>query len=299
MKVDDLKLFVKIVELGSFTAAANAHDLPRANVSRRINELEHKLNAQLFHRTTRRLSLTNKGESYYRDVLKALAILDTANQQLSGTVHNVRGRIKLGLLAEAHELLQPILFAFQDKYPDVELDLRTINNGFADMFQYGLDIAVHSGRLIDSDLVARPLIKLDRCLVASPQYLRQHGIPETLDDLAHHQCICFRWPSGGIENIWHFKDGSITMAPKLIANIVGFIKQASVNHRGISFLPTLLVHTEIQRGELVTLLEQYQPQAENSYLLYPQPKTLNHASRLLIEHLLDEVPKLSQLSQYS
>ncbi|WP_139834411.1 LysR family transcriptional regulator, partial [Vibrio parahaemolyticus] len=95
MKIDDLKLFTKVVQLGSFTAAANALDLPRANVSRRIGELERYLGTQLFHRTTRSLSLTNKGDAYYQDLQKVLTLLDSANQQASNESIEVRGKIKL------------------------------------------------------------------------------------------------------------------------------------------------------------------------------------------------------------
>ncbi|WP_440886501.1 LysR family transcriptional regulator [Vibrio campbellii] len=292
MKIDDLKLFIKVVELGSFTAAANALDLPRANVSRRIGDLEQSLGAQLFHRTTRSLSLTNNGEAYYENLQKALTMLDSANEQVSNDTNEVRGRIKLGLLPETDELVRPILFDFHDKYPHVELDIRNINNGFRDMFQQGLDIAFHGGALFDSDIVARKLLTLDRCLVASPNYLETHGMPENLEQLKEHQCVCFRWPNGDVDNVWHFQEQSVRLNPKLISNNIGFIKNATILDRGITFMPKLLVQRELEAGSLVQLLSQYSVTEESGWLLYPQPKTLSQASRLLIEHLIQEIPKL-------
>ncbi|CAH1531680.1 MULTISPECIES: LysR family transcriptional regulator [Vibrio] len=292
MKIDDLKLFIKVVELGSFTAAANALDLPRANVSRRIGELEQSLGAQLFHRTTRSLSLTNNGEAYYENLQKALTMLDSANEQVSNDTNEVRGRIKLGLLPETDELVRPILFNFHDKYPHVELDIRNINNGFSDMFQQGLDIAFHGGALFDSDIVARKLLTLDRCLVASPNYLETHGMPENLEQLKEHQCVCFRWPNGEVDNVWHFQEQSVQLHPKLISNNIGFIKNATILDRGITFMPKLLVKRELESGSLVQLLSQYSVTEESGWLLYPQPKTLSQASRLLIDHLIKEIPKL-------
>lgn len=292
MKIDDLKLFIKVVELGSFTAAANALDLPRANVSRRIGELEQSLGAQLFHRTTRSLSLTNNGEAYYENLQKALTMLDSANEQVSNDTNEVRGRIKLGLLPETDELVRPILFNFHDKYPHVELDIRNINNGFRDMFQQGLDIAFHGGALFDSDIVARKLLTLDRCLVASPNYLETHGMPDNLEQLKEHQCVCFRWPNGEVDNVWHFQEQSVQLHPKLISNNIGFIKNATILDRGITFMPKLLVKRELESGSLVQLLSQYSVTEESGWLLYPQPKTLSQASRLLIDHLIKEVPKL-------
>ncbi|MHA2874738.1 LysR family transcriptional regulator [Vibrio campbellii] len=292
MKIDDLKLFIKVVELGSFTAAANALDLPRANVSRRIGDLEQYLGAQLFHRTTRSLSLTNNGEAYYENLQQALTMLDSANEQVSNDTNEVRGRIKLGLLPETDELVRPILFDFHDKYPHVELDIRNINNGFRDMFQQGLDIAFHGGALFDSDIVARKLLTLDRCLVASPNYLETHGMPENLEQLKEHQCVCFRWPNGDVDNVWHFQEQSVRLNPKLISNNIGFIKNATILDRGITFMPKLLVQRELEAGSLVQLLSQYSVTEESGWLLYPQPKTLSQASRLLIEHLIQEIPKL-------
>lgn len=291
MKVDDLKLFTKVVELGNFTAAAHALDLPRANVSRRIGELERHLGTQLFHRTTRSLSLTNKGDVYYQNLQKALVLLDSANEQVSSQNIEVRGKVKLGLLPETYELIQPILFEFQDQYPQVELDVRNITNGFIDMFQQGLDIAVHGGELIDSDIVARKILTLDRCVVASPDYLKKNGTPATLEELSDHQSICFRWPSGEVDNVWYFQEQSFTVSPKLISNNIGFIKSSTVLDRGLCYIARVLIEKELESGALVQVLSQYSSTKKTGWLLYPQPKTLNQVSRLLIEHLCDKMPK--------
>ncbi|MGF1832997.1 LysR family transcriptional regulator [Photobacterium sanguinicancri] len=296
MKIEELKLFVKVAELGSFTAAANALDLPRSNVSRKIIDLENALGAKLFHRTTRAISLTNNGDAYYQEVLKGLSILDSANAMVTNATSNVTGRIKLGLLPETHELLQPILFNFQDNYPDVELDVRNITNGFNDMHLQGLDLCFHGGQLFDSDLVAKKILSLGRCLVASPSYLEKYGKPTSLDDLRHHQCICFRWPSGEVDDHWHFSQQSIKLSPKLICNSVGFVKSATMLNRGISFVPKLMVSKEIYENKLEIVLDGQTTIEENGWLLYQQPRSLNTASRTLIDHLLTEVPKLSLLS---
>lgn len=293
MKIDDLKLFTKVVELGSFTAAANALDLPRANVSRRIGELEQNLGNQLFHRTTRSLSLTNSGEAYYSNLTQALALLDDANEQVRSDNNIVSGKVKFGVLPETHEILQPILFSFHDLYPDVELDIRNINNGFNEIFEQGLDLALHGGQLFDSDIVARKILVLDRCLVASPEYLEKNGYPETLEALKEHKCLCFRWPNGEVDDKWHFQQESVKLQPKLIANNIGFIKSSTLMGRGISFIPKLLVKDKLISGELIQLLSQYSVSEENGWLLYPQPKTLNKASKLLIEHVADALAKLS------
>ncbi|USD63692.1 LysR family transcriptional regulator [Vibrio sp. SCSIO 43140] len=296
MKIADLKLFKKVVELGSFTAAANAFDLPRANVSRRINELEKVVGAQLFHRTTRSISLTNSGEAYYEEINKAIELLDRAQQSVSSAKDMLKGKIKLGVLPETYDLLQPILFEFHDKYPQIELDIRSISNGFNEIFQQGLDIAIHGGAIFDSDIVARKVIQYHRALVASPDYLDQFVEPKSLSDLHNHKCICFRWPSGDVDVHWHFESGTVSVKPNLIANSIGFIKGATLRGRGISFLPTMMIQNELKDGSLVPLLSQETAKTEDGWILYPQPKTLNKASKALIEHLSSEIPRLNQLS---
>lgn len=292
MKIRDLKLFKKVVELGSFTAAANALDLPRANVSRRISDLESSVGTFLFHRTTRTLSLTNQGEIYYREILKALDILNNVDQTIHQKGDRITGKIKLGILSETDDLLQPILFDFLDQYPDINLEVRIIQNGFIDMYQQGLDIAFHGGELMDSDLVARKVLQLERCLVASPKYLDRNPAPKSVKELTECDVACFRWPTGEIDNRWHFADEVINVQSKMVSNSLGFLKAASLAGRGIAFLPKMLVMEQLESGELVSLLDDAKPRIEDCYLLYPQPKTLSTASRLLIDYLTETIPKL-------
>lgn len=293
MKIEDLKLFVKVVELGSFTAAANALDLPRANVSRRINELENCLSTPLFHRTTRSLSLTNQGEVYYQEILKALTLFDYANQSINQSDTCIKGKIKLGILSETHDIIQPILFDFLDQYPDVELDVRVIQNGFIDMYQQGLDIAFHGGELIDSDLIARKILSLDRCLVASPEYIEQFGSPQSIEKLQLHTALCFRWPNGEVDDNWQFIDGGIKVNSTLVSNSAAFLKDSALSGRGIAFLPNILVAKELRNSTLIHILPQVKATAEHGYLLHPQLRTLNSASRELIDCLIQ---KMSQLN---
>ncbi len=291
MRIDDLKLFIKVADLGGFSAAANALDLPRANVSRRINQLEHALQAPLFHRTTRSFSLTNQGEVYYFECTKALAILDNVHHAVSLDAEAIKGKVKLGILAETHVLLQPILFDFMDRYPDVELDIRVISNGFIEMDQQGLDIAFHGGKLIDSDIVARQLMSLDRCVVASQSYLHKCGEPKEVKELRQHQALCFRWPNGKVDLDWHLAESSVTVETKLVSNSVAFLKESAVAGRGLAFLPKALVLKELTEGQLVTVLENAAAKEEHAYVLYRRSKTLNVACRKLLDFLFEEFPK--------
>ncbi|MEZ8194018.1 LysR family transcriptional regulator [Vibrio cortegadensis] len=292
MKIDDLKLFIRIVELGSFTAAANALELPRANVSRRISELESTLNVQLFFRTTRKISLTQHGEAYYSELLKALEALEKANQIAIDSTVSPKGVIKIGLLPESDETLQPLLLSFQDKYQDIELDIRSINNGFIDLQQQGLDVAIHGGKIHDANIVARKVLELERHLVASPEYLTKYGSPTDLPDVMNHQTICFRWPGGELDNRWQIAEHELVVKSKLSSNNIGFVKRSVILGRGIGFLPTILISKELEDGSLMKILPGYKSETEDVWLLYPQRKTISHATHLLIDFFLDEMPKL-------
>ncbi|GEM80293.1 LysR family transcriptional regulator [Vibrio superstes] len=299
MKTEDLKLFLRVVELGSFTAAANALDLPRANVSRRINDLEKEINTQLFHRTTRSLSLTHNGESYFSKVQRIVELLDDANQEVTFSSKEVSGRVKLGLIAETYEFIQSALFEFHEQYPNVEIDLRTVSNGFKEFYQHGLDISFHGGKLEDSDLIAKPLITLKHSLLASPEYLQSHAKINSLEDLKQHEILCYRWPSGSVDNLWLFDSDQILVSPWLVCNSVGLIRRSLVMGKGISFLPDAMVQEELEQGKIVRILSDLSSVGYQAYLLHPKPQTLNHASRILIDYLAQKIPEYPLLSQNS
>ena len=292
MKIEDLKLFTTVVELGRFTAAANALDLPRGNVSRRISDLEASLGIQLFLRTTRSLSLTQSGELYYKELLIALSALEKANHVASNLSELPHGKIKIGLLPETSDILQSTLFRFQDMYPEVELDIRSINNGFVDMHRQGLDIAMHGGPLTDANIVARKLMDLQRVFVASPDFIAKEGQPSSIQELSNYPFVCFRWPTGDIDQQWDITNINVTVEPSIVSDSIGFVRGSAIRHRGIALLPELLVRQEIKDGTLVNLFPNDTLQKEEAWLLYPQRKSLSHASQLLVDFLLQELPKL-------
>ena len=292
MRLDDLKLFTTVVQLGSFTAAANALDLPRANVSRRIGELEKHLNAQLFFRTTRKLRLTQHGEIYYRELLKVVEGIERAQEALYRLDDKPAGKVKLGILPDSDEAIEPLLTKFQQRYPEIELEVRLCQNSYQGIYELGLDLAFHVGQLQDSSFVARHITKISRFLLASPKYIEQYGQPQTVDEISEHRCICYRWPDGTLEDTWRFTDCEIKVFPKLSSNSTNFVRRSMIAGQGISFLPLLLAVNAMENGELVRVLPDYQSKAEDFWLLYPNRHGISHATRLLIDHLLEEIPKV-------
>lgn len=296
MKIKDLKLFIKVVELGSFTAAANALDLPRANVSRRISDLESLLNIKLFQRSTRQVSLTQNGLAYYQEILLAVQALDKAHSVGLSLSDSPKGKIRIGLQPETDLTLQDSLFAFQDMYPEIELDVRHISNGLADINQLNLDLVLHAGAIDNSNFIARKIISFEKCLTASPQFITDNPNIRSKNDLTNVECICYRWPNGEIDNNWLIGTKRINVQSKLCSNNIAFVKQAVLKHRGVGFLPSLIIEEELSSGELIRLLPTYKAQKESIYLLYPKRNTLTHAAKLLIDYLQLEIPKLLKLS---
>ncbi|WP_394245435.1 LysR family transcriptional regulator [Vibrio astriarenae] len=288
MKLEDIKIFAKVVELGSFTSAAQAFDIPRGKVSRKVSELEQQLNTKLFHRTTRSISLTNHGETYYKQIIKAIDIIDSAGERVSRDNQSLTGRVKIGLLPSTYTHVQHILFRFQDAYPEVQLDIRTITNGLVDLFDYGLDIAFHSGTLRNTNLVAKHLLSIERCAVASPDYIQRRGTPADDSQLFSHDAICFRHPSGHIEEEWPMNDTLVPVTPRIICDSIGFVKSATLQGRGISYLPRVMILEEVANGQLIELLPTETPYSEDGWLLYPPRQTLNPASRALIDWIMND-----------
>ncbi|QFU23285.1 LysR family transcriptional regulator [Shewanella eurypsychrophilus] len=296
MRIEDLNLFTIVVKLGSFTAAANALDLPRANVSRRIGELEKSLNAQLFFRTTRQLRLTQHGEAYYHELLTVLEGFEQAKNKLLDIDEKPVGKIKVGFLPESDEALQPALAKFQQMYPEIELDLRITNNYATDIYTQALDFVIHAGKVQDSGFIARRLLSLGRSIYASPEYLNKHGVPKTLQQLAQHEAICYRWPDGTLDDKWDLITDIVNVNCRFSCNHMGFVRRAIVGGQGIGFMPPLFALAAIESQSLVRILPEYESKKEDVWLIYPDRKGISLPTRLLIDFLLQEIPERAGLS---
>ena len=289
IRIIDLKLFIKVVQLGSFTAAANALDVPAANVSRRIKELENAFGVQLFYRTTRKLRLTQQGEEYYNELILALDALDKANNILLSPSDKPAGKVRLGLPPESDIALHSILVRFQQQYPDIELDVRFTYSSHSEIIDKGLDVAMFVGKQPDSRLVARHAKKISRIMVASPEYIERYGYPKDLDDITkHHHCICYRWPDGSLDDIWDLVENKIQVSTRLSSDNFGYIYRSALAGQGIGFLPVLIMRQDLESNKLVQILPQFQSKQDDVWLLYPDRRGVSRAARLLIDFLLEE-----------
>jgi len=291
MDLNRIRLFVRVAEAGSFTGAARIAGLPKSSVSRAVAALERDLGVRLIQRTTRRLQLTEAGRAYYESVSRALSGVDEAAAAISqsqdvpsGPVH-LTAPLDLGVW-----LLAPSLARFAARYREVRLEV-TLTQRVIELVREGLDLALRVGKLADTALVARPLGLVRAGLFAAPQYLKRNGKPQSVADLAEHDCLLFR--AGG-RATWDFVGPAgrqkVEVRGTMAADDHQFIREAAVAGLGIAVLPIVACAGEHAGGELVRLLPEHATTGEPLNLVYPTARFLPKRVSLLRDQLLEELP---------
>jgi len=204
MDLNRVRLFVRVVEAGSFTKAAEALGVTTSSVSRALQRLEDDLGVRLLQRTTRRLSLTAVGRAYFDQVRGALALLQEAGNAASEMGEEPRGAVRVTVPPSLASGLIPMLARFQRQYPKIRVEL-SVAQRLVDLVEESFDLAIRVGQLRDSSLVARRVGTLCSGLFASREYVRRRGRPQKLTDLAKHDCVLFR--SRGGTATWRLRDG--------------------------------------------------------------------------------------------
>lgn len=282
-----LRALRRVVELGSFTAAANALGISHSIVSRQIRQLEHQLGAQLLNRTTRRFALTAAGQQYYlasRDILDALDAADRAvmqqQAQPAGSLR-INAPMAFGALELAAWLPQ-----FAARYPQLQLDL-VCNDRMVDLIEEGVDVALRLTRgLPDSTLVARRLASSRMVAVASPAYLARHGVPSAPQDLQQHQCLLYTLSDKPDTWTWTDADGatqSVQVRGSLQANTGIALRTAALAGMGIANTAAFIVRDALASGALVQVLPNYTLAPRTLYALYPHSRHLSPKVRALVD----------------
>ncbi len=287
MDIVHLKTFVAVVEERSFTAAAARLGVAKSVCSRRINELETDLSAQLVNRTTRSVVPTQAGLLYYRNCLDILDQLDAANQIAKKETSVVAGRLKLSLPMDYCQIvLLPKLESFAKTYPEVQLML-DLSDAYVDLISGGFDAAVRIGTLGDSGIYARKIGQMRMICCASPAYLAKHGIPKSVDDLSDHQCLRYSNLSSGSEWVF-YKDGMEIrkrVQGRFSANNGIHHKSLALNGHGIAYLPDFIAKEALENGDLARILTDYDQITSDIHVVYPEKKNMRAVLRAFIEHL--------------
>ena len=267
-----LECFRKIAERGSFAAAARELHMSPGAITKQINALEDMLGVQLISRTTRRLSLTEAGETYLARVCNILDDMDDANETVRDLGHGPRGRVRIAASTSFGVIkLAPVIGKLLNTHPDLSIDL-VLDDKIVDIIDEGFDIALRASEtLTDSSLIGRRICSYSRALVASPDYLARHAPITQPRDLLAHDCILFS--SAQRTGLWHFTNPAdntemaIEVSGRYRVNSSLAMRDVLTAGSGITLTPRLVVEDLIARGELVCLLTEYLPRSLNLYAL--------------------------------
>lgn len=284
---ENIKIFIEIVDSGSFTQAAENLQIHRPAVTKALQQLEQESGVRLLQRTTRRINLTSEGEEFYRRSKPLLAQADDLLDSFAPE-RPLHGQLRIDMpIAFARQIVVPELPAFYQDHPDLEIILSS-SDVRRDMLRDGLDCVLRMGALDDGDYVARPLgnIKITTC--ASPAYIAQHGMPQTLDDLQHHQGV--NWINSNSRQVmpWYFQHAAgieeISIPGKLILDNSEVYIAAGIAGLGLLQGMNFFLQPYIDSGQLVEVLPDYPSPSRRLSLLYPH-RHLSHKVRVFAEWL--------------
>jgi len=264
--------FVRTVETGSFTAAAESLDLSQQMVAKHVAALEKRLGMRLLNRTTRHQGLTAAGKTYYERCKTALAALEAAENVAAENLAEPTGLLRITApISFGRYVLMPLITDFLQSCRKVDVDL-VLTDRIVDLVDEGFEAAFRIGDLPASGLIARPLIPQDFVLVASPAYLAQHGVPSCPADLAGHECLGFGYPARRGHKIWRLEDGvrtqEVEVRTALRVNDSSALLVAALEGFGVLLAPGSVVERELRAGQLVRILPDFHTRSRSVSLVY-------------------------------
>lgn len=287
-RFEEMQTFVRVVDSGSLSAAADRLDIAKSAVSRRLAELESRLGVQLLNRTTRRINLTDSGRQYYQQCIRLLAELEEAEQLVSSDHASLSGTIRIAAPLSFGILhLSPVLNDFLQHHPELSLDL-DLDDRRVNLMDEAFDLGIRIGKLEDSSLIARRLAPANRTLCASPAYLKRHGEPCKPEELKHHLGLSYsNMPEG---QLWQFMDRggkliSVRIPFRMRANNGDVLQKAAIDGLGILGTVNFMSYQAIEQGLLIPIMKDYVMPPANVYAIYPAQRHLPHKVRTLIDYL--------------
>ena len=282
-----MKTFVRVAERGTLSGAARELGLTQPAVSQQVAALERHLNVQLIHRSTRRLALTEAGETYYQHARHILQSVDEAEESASAVRSSLRGTLRLhGPVGFGQMHLAPAVIEFQRLNPDLVMEL-VLDDRISDVIAEGVDVAIRLGELKSSGLIARKLATFERILVASPIYLAEHGEPQTPDDLVKHRHVRFVWSpqSEGVPLIGPRGALTVPVRSTFLANNAFVLNAALCAGLGIGGAQLPLVQSVLDDGRLVRVLPDYAYTPMDIHAVYAATRFVPRKVRAFLEHL--------------
>lgn len=288
----DIVVFVRVVDDGSFTRAAERLKLSRSVVSKYVTRLEGRLGARLLNRTTRRLSLTEAGRIFYERSRRGLQDIEEAEAEVSRLQEKPRGVLRINSPMSFGILhIAPALPEFLAQHPEVSVEMN-LDDRVVDVIEEGFDVSIRIMEMPDSSLIARRLAPCRHVIVAAPAYLEKHGTPRTPEDLRDHNIISFSYQASA--NDWHFispdnKQVSVPVSGSMQANNSLALREALLRGVGITRTPTFVVGKDVQDGHLLSILGNYRTLEVSIYLVYPQRRHLSPKVRAFVDFMADRI----------
>ncbi len=297
-RLDAMRLFLRVSDAGSFSRAAADLSLGQPTVSRRIQDLEHQLGAELFHRTTRALSLTEAGQRFYSRAQDILADFEEAESEARGLDKEPVGMLRVSAPTSfASLIIAPTISTFLAKYPHIRIDLIS-DDTYTDLVTEGVDIAFRLGELTDSSLMAKRLMTANRSLWAAPAYISERGNPETPDQLQDHDGLVFRQSLQGQQwTLSHAESGEerqIHMDGRLRGSSGDTLLQGAIDGLGIFIGPEWLVCPHVRAGKLVRVMPDWHGAPLPLSVVWTGGK-LRGKSRLFVDHMIEALPRMNDI----
>lgn len=289
---DGIALFVQVVKSGGFGAAAQAMGHSNSYVSKEIVKLENRLGVRLLNRTTRSISLTPEGKSYYQECLQLISDAEQAVAHITQSTVAPKGTLKISCpVWFGKHYLKHVFSAYLTRYPDVMIDL-DMSDKAIDVIGDGYDLVIRaSAKLDESSLICKRIYSSRICTVASPEYIAKHGRPIHPTELSSHHCFCYS--NLKKSNIWDYMDKagnqtSVDVHQRIRSNNTEMSLALVCNGDGIIRLPEFYIEQQIKTGELILLFEDYVFPMVDVYALYPTRKHLASKVRCFLD-LIDEM----------
>lgn len=286
-----LQALVGVVEAGGFAPAARRLGLATSSVTRQLDTLEAALGVRLFQRSTRRVNLTAAGQDYYERAVRILADLDEADRAASQETTSPRGILRVSVpVAFARLHIAPVIVKVAHGCPEMQLDIRTTDS-MVDLAEERIDLAIRIWGHTDGTLIARRLAAHRRVVCASPAYLERHGVPDTPEDLATHNCLLFAY--GHDRHDWYFVGPGgprrVKVGGRLAAGNSEILREAALGDAGVALLPTWLIGDDVRMGRLRALLTEWtvNPTAEDTaiYAVYLSSRRRSYKLQIFIKYL--------------
>ncbi len=283
-----MEMFVRVVETGSFSKAAQAFATTQPTVTKQVAAVESRLKVRLLNRNTRGVSLTEAGALYYEKCKEIVRSLQEADSVVQTRQSQAQGLLRISSsVAFGRRVLVPLTLEFMRQHPQLQVDL-SFEDRYTDLVAQGMDVAVRMGKLADSSLGARFIGTNPWLMVASPRYLRAHGVPRRPTDLSAHETLIYSSVQGS--DVWRVMSprgeaATIPVSARLRSNSLSAVLAATRSHLGIAALPWYVANASLAAGSVVEVLKGHSLPEQEIHAVYPSPKLVTHKVQAFIAFL--------------